>query len=63
VADLTAAALFYPIVSPAEVQYPVPDKIPETVAARHDTLVSRPGSRWVREMYRRHRGRSAEVPA
>jgi glutathione S-transferase len=63
VADLTAAALFFPIVQPAEVQYPVPEQLPEMIAARSAALPSRPGFRWVREVYRRHRGRSAEVPA
>jgi glutathione S-transferase len=63
VADLTAAALFHPIVRPAEAQYEVPEPLPPALAERRDALSSRPGFRWVQEMYRRHRGQSAEVPA
>ena len=56
VADLTAAALFHPIVRPAEAQYELPDRSP-----RHSCSGGRrwprPGFRWVQEMYHRHRGR------
>jgi glutathione S-transferase len=63
VADLTAAALFHPIVRPAEAQYAVPEPLPVALVQRREGLVSRPGFAWVQEMYRRHRGESAEVPA
>jgi glutathione S-transferase len=63
VADVTAAALFHPIVRPPEAQYQVSDPIPEVLVRRREELAARPGFRWVQEMYRRHRGRSAEVPA
>jgi glutathione S-transferase len=63
VADLTAAALFFPIVRPDEAQYPVPEPYPEAIVEQRNSLASRPGFEWVQEMYRRHRGSSAEVPA
>ena len=63
VADLTAASLFFPIVRPNEIQYQVPDPLPDALVRRRDSLASRPGFQWVQEMYRRHRGESAEVPA
>jgi glutathione S-transferase len=63
VADLTAASLFFPLVRPDEVQYQIPEPLPEALVRRREAFASRPGFRWVQEMYRRHRGRSAEVPA
>jgi glutathione S-transferase len=60
VADLTAAALFSPIVAPTEFPYPFP-RPPERVVQHRESFQSRPGFRWVEEMYRRHRGTSAEV--
>jgi glutathione S-transferase len=53
VADLTAAALLYPIVLPPEApQLPPP---PEPLARFRDSLADRPGFEWVQEMFRRHR--------
>ena len=63
VADLTAAALFAPLVMPPEFPYPLPQPLPEPAARFRDSVASRPGFRWVAEMYRRHRGRSAEIAA
>jgi glutathione S-transferase len=63
VADLTAASLLFPIVRPDEAQYPAPEPLPEAIVERREALASRPGFRWVQEMYRRHRGSSAEVAA
>ncbi|MGH2979060.1 MAG: glutathione S-transferase family protein [Solirubrobacterales bacterium] len=63
VADLTAASLFHPLVRPAEAQYQVPEPLPEALVRRREPLASRPGFQWVQEMYRRHRGESAEVAA
>jgi glutathione S-transferase len=63
VADLTAAALLAPIVWPVE----YPDaawragRFPDELLAFRDAMSSRPGGQWVLEMYRRHRGRSAEA--
>ena len=63
VADLTAAALLSPLVQPPEFSYPLPAWPAGALAAFRASVASRPAFRWVEEMYRRHRGRSAEVPA
>jgi len=63
VADLTAAALLAPAVSPPEFPYPPPGPLPEPVARWRDSLAGRPALRWAAEMYRRHRGTSAEIAA
>jgi len=57
VADLTAAALFYPLVLPPEGPQ---SGIPATALAElTDPVADRRGVRWVREMFRRHRRRWA----
>ncbi len=63
VADLTAAALLSPIVIPPEVQFPRfdPRRLPESVQQFRESLRARRGYHWVGEMFRRHRGSSAEV--
>jgi glutathione S-transferase len=55
VADLTAASLFYPLVSPPE--GPVSQDLPTPPALQsfRDGLSDRPGYLWVEEMFRRHR--------
>jgi glutathione S-transferase len=63
VADLTAAALFFPLVRPPESEHLTPDPLPEPLQQLQDRFVGRPGFEWVREMYRRHRGTSAAVTA
>ena len=60
VADLTAAALFTPAILPRERQYAPPAAAPAAEALRAE-LDARDGGKWVHEMYRRHRGVSAEV--
>ena len=55
VADLTAASLFYPLVLPPEFPYPVLSQVPETGREFLASFAARPGSRWIREMYARHR--------
>ncbi len=55
VADLTAAALFYPLVAPEE--GPALPEPPRAYAEFRATLSDRPGFRWVAEMFRRHRKR------
>jgi glutathione S-transferase len=57
VADLTAAALFYPLVLPPE--GPRQYTLPETFTRFRKRLTERRGFRWVEEMFRRHRGRGA----
>jgi glutathione S-transferase len=56
VADLTAAALLYPTVLPAEGPT-LPGPPPAALAEFRDSLAERPGFRWVEEMFRRHRAR------
>ena len=63
VADLTAAALLAPVVFSPEFPYAPPGPLPAPVARWRDSLASRPACRWAGEMYRRHRGRSAEIAA
>lgn len=57
VADLTAAALFYPLVLPPE--GPDLGDPPEGFQRFREPLEDRPGYRWVAEMYRRHRAPAA----
>jgi len=63
VADLTAAALLSPLVMPPEFPYQVPVSLPDPARSFRLALASRPGFRWVENIYRRHRGTSAEVAA
>jgi hypothetical protein len=56
VADLTAAALLFPIVLPAEFSYPFPGPLPEATERFRQTLRRHPACDWAAEMYRRHRG-------
>jgi glutathione S-transferase len=58
VADLTAAALFYPIVQPPEA--PRVPRPPAGVEEFRAPLRERPGYRWVEEMFRRHREKAPE---
>jgi glutathione S-transferase len=62
VADLTAAALFYPVVDPDEGPLPPGTPRPAAIAAFRASLAERPGVLWVKEMYRRHRN-PARAPA
>ncbi|MBI3770565.1 MAG: glutathione S-transferase [Deltaproteobacteria bacterium] len=63
VADLAAAALLAPIVVPPEHPHRPPEPLPPTFRAFRDSVAGHAGFRWVMEMYRRHRGTSAEVSA
>lgn len=59
VADLTAAALFYPLVQPPE----APLRLPPPTAGYERfraPLEERPGYRWVEETFRRHRKRAPD---
>jgi glutathione S-transferase len=57
VADLTAAALFYPLVLPPE--GPVSMEVPGEVSELRDSLAARRGFQWVGEMFARHRHKDA----
>ena len=63
VADLTAAALFYPVARPPEYPYPTlaDHDLPHAWRLFLDSLAQRPGGQWIADIYRSHRGRSAEV--
>jgi glutathione S-transferase len=56
VADLTAAALFYPLVLPPE--GPDIGDAPDALERFREPLANRPGFQWVLETYRRHRSRA-----
>ena len=58
VADLTAAALLFPLAWPGELQYPYPR--PRDWGALRP-LAEHPAVEWIAEIYRRHRGMSAEI--
>jgi len=62
VADLTAAALFTPVLAPPQRPYAPPALAPPLLELRAE-LSARRGGEWVAEMYARHRGESAEVQA
>lgn len=62
-ADLTAAALWSPLVMPSQFPYPLLRPLPAAAEQWRAELLDRPGLRWVGEIYRRHRGSSAEVAA
>ncbi|MGH2984997.1 MAG: glutathione S-transferase family protein [Solirubrobacterales bacterium] len=58
VADLTAAALLYPLAWPPEYPYEVPEPPPSEF---FDSLRDHPAVAWIADTYRRHRGQSPEV--
>jgi glutathione S-transferase len=62
VADLTAAAMLYPVVLPPEGPT-MPGPPPTGLAEFRESLAERPGFRWVEETFRRHRRRGAAQPA
>jgi hypothetical protein len=55
VADLTACAMFTPIVAPPGRPYLAAVTAPGVLELRGE-LTSRPGGAWIHEVYRRHRG-------
>ena len=61
VADLTAAAMLSPLLQPPEIQYPVRVELPPYLQNYRATLLRHPTARWAAEIYRLHRGHSAEV--
>jgi hypothetical protein len=56
-----AAALLMPIVWPEEAEYLPRGPFPETVHRWRDSVSEHAAFAWVRDMYSRHRGTSAEV--
>lgn len=63
VADLTAAALLSPLVRPAEFPYRSAAALPQEFAKAREPLKNHRAFQWTLDTYRRHRGKSAEVPA
>jgi glutathione S-transferase len=61
VADLTAAALLFPLTSPPQFAYQLPARWPEDWEEFRSSLSDRPAYRWALEMFARHRGTSAAV--
>jgi glutathione S-transferase len=61
VADLTLAALLAPAVAPAQFPYPQPQRGHPLLAPVREALAPSGLVDWTREMYTRHRGRSAEI--
>ena len=55
VADLAAAALFFPLVLPPEGPVPTDEPPPAGMESFRAPLVERPGYRWVEETFRKHR--------
>jgi glutathione S-transferase len=58
VADLTAAALLFPLAWPPELQYSYP---PAPPWRELEALATHPAVDWIRDIFRRHRGRSADT--
>lgn len=63
VADLTLAALVAPAVAPEQFPYPQPQRGHPILEPLRDALAEAGIADFAREMYARHRGTSAEVPA
>ena len=61
VADLTAAALFSPLLLPPEFPYQPPGPLPREAEEMRARFAGRRAVQWIADMYRRHRGSSAEV--
>jgi glutathione S-transferase len=63
VADLTLAALTAPVMAPEQYPYPQPQRGHELFAAPREALAESGLLDWARDIYARHRGTSAEIPA
>src|SRR5262245_5060089 len=61
VADLTAAAMLGLLLQPPEIQYPLRVELPPHLQDYRATLLRHPAMQWAANVYRLHRGRSAEV--
>ncbi len=61
VADLTAAALLGSILDVPDLDYPLPEPIPASLLEYRQSLAAHPSAKWVHDIYRRHRGTSAEI--
>jgi glutathione S-transferase len=61
VADLTLAALLAPAVAPEQFPYPQPQRGHALLEPVRETLTESGLFEWTRDLYARHRGRSAEL--
>jgi glutathione S-transferase len=61
VADLTAAALLGALLQPPEIQYPLQVELPPYLHDYRARLLEHPAAQWAMDIYRLHRGRSAET--
>ena len=61
VADLTAASLLGPLLQPPELQYPLQLELPPYLKDYRAMLLRHPAAQWVADIYRLHRGQSAEI--
>lgn len=61
VADLTAASLLMPTCFPPEFQFVFETEPPPEIQSWLARWRDHPGTQWVRRMFRRHRGSSAEI--
>lgn len=62
VADLTAASLLGVLLRPPELQYPAGVGFPPYLEDYRGAVLAHPAAQWAMEVYRRHRGTSAEIP-
>ena len=62
VADLTAAALLAPALQPPELQYPLQVELPAYLQEYAAKMRQHPAAQWAAGIFRRHRGKSAEIP-
>jgi glutathione S-transferase len=63
VADLTAAALLFPLVRPPEAPHKIEGRLPDGFVRFRESVSTSGGFQWVEEIYRKHRGRSAAIAA
>src|SRR4029453_8811279 len=61
VADLTAAAMLAPLLQPPEIQYPLRVEWPPHPPHYRAKPLDHPAAQWATDIYRLHRGRSAEI--
>jgi len=61
VADLAAASIMSGLIRPPEFSYPLPEPMSPELLALRESIAGREGYRWVREIYRAHRGSSSAI--
>ena len=61
VADLTAAALLGVALQPPQIQYPLAITLPDYIKEWQAEIDRHPAAQWVRDIYQRFRGASAEI--